>query len=160
MIITTLQGEAVMAPKVRRALTVATQEFIESKRKQKRGEVKPKPPTIENISSEKEEDLEENRKENLEKPKEEIEEYLMGNHRLEMLKVNPYLMEILEHQVVSPEFRKIKELLKEVCSENPLDVNLKKGNLTAKLELKDPNKNIRVKPMQYTPEDSRIWQAN
>lgn len=51
-------------------------------------------------------------------------------------------MEILEHQEVSPEFRKIKELLEEVSSENPLDVNLKKGNLTAKLELKDPNKII------------------
>lgn len=34
-----------------------------------------------------------------------------------------------------------------------MDVNLKKGNLTAKVELKDPNKIIRVKPMQYTPED-------
>ena len=66
----------------------------------------------------------------------------MGNHRLKMFKVNPYLMEILEHQEVSPEFRKIKELLEEVSSENPLDVNLKKGNLTAKLELKDPNKII------------------
>lgn len=48
---------------------------------------------------------------------------------------------------------KLKELLKQTSSENPLDENINNSKEIAEIKMKDPSKVIRVKPMSYTPSD-------
>lgn len=48
---------------------------------------------------------------------------------------------------------RIRDLLGQTSSENPLDPKIKKEDLLGKIVLKDPTKVIRVKPMQYNPAD-------
>lgn len=47
----------------------------------------------------------------------------------------------------------IEELLDSVCSEDPQDPAISKGNFIAEIKLADPTTIIKVKPMQYSPEN-------
>lgn len=48
---------------------------------------------------------------------------------------------------------KLTNLLDAVCSENPQDPEKNLGWMTATIELTDPTKVIKAKPMQYTPDN-------
>ena len=65
---------------------------------------------------------------------------------------NPFILEIVEE---SKKLDHIKDLLKETSSENPLDPRIKEKDLLGKIELRDPKKVIRVKPMLYSPDDRK-----
>nr|UCJ01189.1 putative reverse transcriptase [Strawberry vein banding virus] len=50
-------------------------------------------------------------------------------------------------------FTEVEKLLDSICSEHPLDERINKGKFEAQITLLDPNKVIKCKPMQYSPQD-------
>lgn len=53
---------------------------------------------------------------------------------------------------------RIRELLKETSGDNPLDPRINLIKEKAKITLREPNTIIRVKPMNYTPQDRKIFE--
>nr|WNO44364.1 Polymerase polyprotein [Dahlia mosaic virus] len=55
-------------------------------------------------------------------------------------------------------YQEIQELLKRVCSENPIDPQKSKGWMTASIKLADPKSVVKVKPMVYSPQDRKEFE--
>ena len=73
-----------------------------------------------------------------------------------------YLREPLDYQVnlrrLDNHIENIKDKLKQCYTSNPLQF-WDKNQITAKLEMKDKDKEIRVKPMRYNPEDQKEFRS-
>jgi hypothetical protein len=56
-------------------------------------------------------------------------------------------------EIQKDKISKIEKLLDLVCSENPIDPNKSKYWMTANIKLINPRMTVKVKPMQYSPQD-------
>lgn len=73
--------------------------------------------------------------------------------KLQILKRGREIVNSRLFSIQQDHLSKINALLDKVCSENPIDPEKSKRWMTASIKLKDPNTVVRVKPMQYNPED-------